>query len=393
MSKLFVVSELFYPDEVSTAFVMTKIVNKLAEKYSNLEVICSESSYGNNVLKSENYFLNKSVKRTGIKSFSGSKNNLFLRTIRFFSISFKMFFVLLKKVTRHDKVVIVTNPAPIIVLASLVKILKGNKLDIIVHDVFPENTIPAGIFKDSNSLLYRLFLKVFNISYSNADKLFVVGRDMGEIIKEKIVKKNESKIIVIENWAETNDVFPKFNTPINEKIIFQFAGNLGRVQGLQELLLIINEIQNPILEFHFVGEGAVKEDLQNFVKKHFLKNVFFKPGFKREDQTEVLNDCDICIVTLSKGMYGLGVPSKSYNIMAAGKPILYIGDANSEIDLVIKEHKNGFSFNNFDMLKKFLSEIKIEDKTILNAKGRISRSLAETIYSEKHILNKYKDII
>ena len=54
-----------------------------------------------------------------------------------------------------------------------------------------------------------------------------------------------------------------------------------------------------------------------------------------------INACNIAIVSLSKGMKGLGVPSKIYNNLAAGKPILYIGEENSEIAMMIKEDNIG----------------------------------------------------
>ncbi|WP_300672950.1 glycosyltransferase family 4 protein [Soonwooa sp.] len=393
MSKLFVVSELFYPDETSTAFVMTKIVNKLAEINDDIEVICSDSNYDDSNLKSENYNLASKVKRVGIKSYKGSKNNLLLRTFRFFSLSLKMFFYLLRHVKTKDKVVIVTNPAPIIVLAYILKKIKSNFLVIIVHDVFPENTIPAGIFKSKNSTFYKFLLKIFNISYSFADRLIVVGRDVGKVILNKIGENNEEKIIVIENWAETSDVLPHFASPLKDKIVFQFAGNIGRVQGLKELLEVIKDVKNDLLEFHFVGDGAVKQELIDYCKENRLINVVFKPSYKREEQTRILNDSDIAIVTLSQGMFGLGVPSKSYNIMAAGKPILYIGDKDGEIDHVVNENNIGYSFENYQDLKLFFNSLGTEDKSKLIEMGKKARKLAETIYSEETILNKYQRFI
>lgn len=393
MSKLFVVSELFYPDETSTAFVMTKIVNKLAEINDDIEVICSDSNYDDSNLKSENYTLASKVKRVGIKSYKGSKNNLLLRTFRFFSLSLKMFFYLLRRVKTKDKVVIVTNPAPIIVLAYILKKIKSNFLVIIVHDVFPENTIPAGIFKSKNSTFYKFLLKIFNISYSIADRLIVVGRDVGKVILSKIGENNKEKIIVIENWAETSDVLPHFASPLKDKIVFQFAGNIGRVQGLKELIEVIKDVKNDLLEFHFVGDGAVKQELIDYCKGNSLINVVFKPSYKREEQTRILNDSDIAIVTLSQGMFGLGVPSKSYNIMAAGKPILYIGDKDSEIDHVVNENNIGYSFENYQDLKLFFNSLGIEDKSKFIEMGKKARKLAETIYSEETILNKYQRYI
>ena len=52
-------------------------------------------------------------------------------------------------------------------------------------------------------------------------------------------------------------------------------------------------------------------------------------------------------------MYGLGVPSKLYNLMAAGKPVFYIGDRNSEVHLIMQEHEIGWfaEANNQSMIQ------------------------------------------
>lgn len=396
MSKLFVVSELFYPEETSTAFVMTKIVNKLSEKYDEVEVICGNSNYDTLDKKSENYFLDTKVKRTVINGFKGSKNNLIGRAVRFVFLSLSMFVTLLRKVKSTDKVVIVTNPAPIIILAQWLKIIKKMELIILVHDVFPENTVPAGIIKSKESFLYKILLKWFNSAYASADKLIVVGRDMKVVLQDKV--RSNAKLVatveVIENWAEEKKVIPKRSaTDREDKIIFQFAGNLGRVQGLAELIRIIKKTNNDILEFHFVGEGAIKQELIDFVKDNQMTNVVFKGAYKREDQTEVLNACDISIVTLSPGMFGLGVPSKTYNILAAGKAVMFIGDVNSEIDLLVKEQKIGYSFHNENGILDFFNSLTIDKKEQLQNFGVKARHLAETIYSEESILNRYRDSI
>ena len=108
-----------------------------------------------------------------------------------------------------------------------------------------------------------------------------------------------------------------------------------------------------------------------------------------------MNNCDLAIVTLADGMYGLGVPSKSYNIMAAGKPILFIGDANSEIALTIKDFDIGYCYEANDVigLKSFLSSLNENRKEELREKGLRAREVSEKYYSEKIVLQKFNRAI
>ena len=96
----------------------------------------------------------------------------------------------------------------------------------------------------------------------------------------------------------------------------------------------------------------------------------------------MLAACHIAIVTLQDGMYGLGVPSKTYNILASGRPILYFGPPNSEVDRLIQEEGIGYS-----------GWPHTWNREELVAMGMKARKLAERDYSEKKILQKYMDCL
>ena len=122
------------------------------------------------------------------------------------------------------------------------------------------------------------------------------------------------------------------------------------------------------------GTGAMEENLKS--KKH--RNVFFHGPFFRSQQEEVLGSAHASIVTLSEGMFGLGVPSKAYNIMAAGRPIIYFGPKKGEIGLLIQEYDIGY----IGWPEKW-------DVDDLRAKGFRARILAEQKYSKDAILKKF----
>ena len=163
-----------------------------------------------------------------------------------------------------------------------------------------------------------------------------------------------------------------------------------------EWLSLIKEVNNPCLRYSFWGEGALRETMVRFMEDNNLKDcIYFKGEYRREEQNVVLGNCDIALVTLAKGMYGLGVPSKSYNIMAAGKPILFIGDLRSEIALEIQENEIGFCFDAEDVSKiqTFLSGLSFVSIPKLREMGGRARKLAETRYSKEIIINKYLHLL
>jgi hypothetical protein len=395
-TKVWIITEMFYPEQVSTANIMTCIADKIS-KQADVHVICSSGQYSNIIADTEKQF---DFKIHRIKTPSFSKNNLAGRLIRLVVLSLKMFLKGLYNIKKEDKVFIVTNPAFIIPLFSIVKLVKRNELTILVHDVFPENAVAAGII-NSNSVKYRLLLKIFNWGYNKADKLVVLGRDMLEIFKTKT--NLNQPVHVIQNWADidlikaedfsTNPLISEHG--LKEKIVFAFAGNLGRVQGLEELFVLIGKVTNPIVHFIFIGDGAITGNLKKYVAHNKIQTVTFVDSMPRSKQNIFLNACHVGLVTLNDNFYGLGVPSKSYNIMAAGKPILFLGNKESEIATIIRENDCGYVFDIDDKNKllNFFNNLNFADVDTISKKGLKSRALAETSYSRDIILEKFNSVI
>ena len=142
------------------------------------------------------------------------------------------------------------------------------------------------------------------------------------------------------------------------------------------------------ISFLFIGGGAKVEMIKNFSEQK--ENVIYVGFQERSMQKDFLNACDVAIVTLSDGMYGLGVPSKSYNIMAAGKPILYIGDEKSEIALCIKEYNIGWLVKPNDpySLKNAIENIYYNRDKLMFIQNN-ARLVADTVFAKERVLERY----
>jgi glycosyltransferase involved in cell wall biosynthesis len=341
-----IISELFFPDEVSTAHILTDIA-LMKVKRNNVNVICGPIGY-EKLYNTKKIDLDSRIKVFRLSLPDFDKNKLFQRVLRLILLTFKMSWAILVKVKRKDSVLITTNPSFLIITIALLKKIKGFNLEILVHDVFPENLVPAGLVK-KDSFIYNSLSKIYNNSYRKADRIIVLGEDMKNLLKQKISPIN-IKIDIIPNWSD-NNIYPvqDFNISeylgidVNNKIVLGFAGNLGRVQGVLEFIDLVSKAQNSNLVMVIIGDGALKAVLKDKIKN--LRNIYYLGPKERGEQNLFINACHVGIVTLLNGMKGLGVPSKTYNLMAAAKPLLYIGDKGSEIDNYIKEYDCGWSFS------------------------------------------------
>jgi hypothetical protein len=398
MSKNWIVSQLFYPEETSTAYIMTKIAEMLANQ-GNVNVICGSSNYQSKNLNAKNP-LNKEINLVKIKTPPLDKNNIFYRIILFSFFTFSVLFKILLKVKKNDNVIVVTNPPTVLIIISFLKFFRKFKLFIILQDIFPENAAVSGLIK-KKSFLYKISLNAMDFGYKNADHLIACGADMKDLFVNKGI--NPNKISVVPNWADNdlvdfdfNFIFNRneyFNLDLNDKIVIEFAGNIGRVQGLESFIKIFRKSTNNNIVLLIIGDGAYKKLLVDYVCDNNIRNVYFFPSKPRNEQAIFLNSCDIGLVTLCDGMFGLGVPSKAYNLMSVSKPILYIGDKNSEIDRYISKNNIGWSFNwsEENEIVNFLN--KIELVRDLNIQGTNARNFVLNNFTEDKILKHYKSIL
>lgn len=367
---LWIVTELFPPDETSTSYILGEIANAMVEKYQ-VKVICGPEIYDKRKKLDENnkFKLDASIEVFRANGADLDKNTKKGKALSFLLMSKRLYALAKKNIMKEDKVLMVTNPAPLVLLMSRLKKNRGFEWHVLVHDVFPENTVPAGM----NMPMYKLVKSLFDKAYRRADQLIALGRDMRQVLDEKVKngsKREEGlpKISIIENWADINGIKPQ---PMPDgQIILEYAGNIGRVQGLDK---VIDNLPNNV-ELHLYGTGSMEEEIM----KVNHPRVFFHGPYFRSQQNEVLAACHIAIVTLQEGMYGLGVPSKTYNILASGRPVLYFGPKDSEIDLLVREHGIGFC----GWPEKW-------DIKELKMMGIKARELAEREYSERTILKKF----
>ena len=396
--RLWIVTELFPPEETSTGYIMGEIANAMSQKYE-VKVICGPKVYDPNKknVTSSLEVINPSIEVVRVNGIAEDKNSKLSRIKKFLLMSWYLYREAKKRIQPGERVLMVTNPFPLIVLMANLRNRRHLHLSMLAHDIMPES-----LYTDMHipMPIYKIAEKVFNKAYAHTDLLISIGRDMSEILEKKVQKGESDKtkwprITVIENWGDTKNIKP-VNIYNADKITIQYAGNIGNAQGIGEFIDVMHDANCNQVEFGIWGTGSAELSLKEKVKQLGMSGkVLFHGPYSRAEQQEVLNVCDIALVRLVEGMYGLGVPSKSYNILAAGKPILYIGERNTEIWRLIEEYGNGVCFepNDREGLIKYLRDLSPEKRDSLREMGKISRQLAVEKFSKEAILNRFLEEI
>ncbi|VEF25379.1 putative glycosyl transferase [Shewanella baltica] len=361
---ILVLAEYIGENHNSTAYYWSQIVKHLQESY---DVILLTPHTEHSIEFSEKYH----VVTRFIQFAEHNKNGLFSRLFGQINQTKLFLRALSCDIDKVDLVFSGTNPIITMFAIAAMRFRWQFKWLVLIHDVFPNNLVPAKVLRKS-SLLYRLLTYLSKKVYSSPDNMICIGRDMKQLIEYKTGKQGNST--VVPNWASTEliSVQPKSENEIisylnwRDKIVFQFFGNMGRLQGIDNLLRAIELTEHQDARFLFIGCGSESKCVAQLAKSVNQRagyeriNYYGKLDLKKNNIG--LNACDVAMVTLSNEMFGLGVPSKAYFSMAADKPILYVGDKGSELDLLLSDYQLGWKCvgDNPDELAKLIDSITVE---------------------------------
>jgi glycosyltransferase involved in cell wall biosynthesis len=143
-----------------------------------------------------------------------------------------------------------------------------------------------------------------------------------------------------------------------------------------------------------VGWGAKKNWAVNEKNVRHLENMTIIDPLEREQSCDVQNACDLAINTLSSNMSGISVPSRTYNVMASGKPMLAVCDEDSELATVIYEEQTGWVVppGRPDILAATIRKAKAAPEE-LRLMGERAYQAAEAKYTIASVLKVYTELI
>lgn len=406
--KLLVYAHYYYPDVASTGQILKELCEGMKDAF-DITVICVVPSYSGVIdekYKTQRIYKENingiNVIRVRVPEFQ--KSNKLSRIKNLLSYFFNSLLATLK-LEKHDYIFTISQP-PILggLLGVLGKWIKGGKLIYNIQDFNPEQTMAVGYSK--NKLLLSSVMMVDKFSCKKSDEVIVVGRDMQETLKNRFNNKKVPKNTFINNWIDEKEIYPleqnhpkiiafkkKYN--LQDKFIIMYSGNIGLYYDLENIIKVIGKFNGiDDVVFVFVGDGTVKNKIENYVKENKLSNVTFIPYQDKADLVYSLNAADIHWVVNAKGIKGVSVPSKLYGVMAAGKTVLGVLDKGSEARLIVDECNCGLCTEpgNYDEIYKKIDFI-LNNKEEIKRLGINGRNYLESNLTKDVSINKYKNTI
>lgn len=339
MQEILIISNYYPPEKGAAANRIEQLALNLYKHNYKVTVVCPLGNYPKGVLFDEykgkfSVTENKdniTVKRLWIYP-SVSKNILF-RVISVLSFSLSLFFFLVFKKT-PKKVIVQSPPLLLSFISVLVLSFKKKKIILNVSDLWPLAAIELkAIKKDSLSHKFSLFLERF--IYKKAT--LILGQS-NEIINHIHSIFPDKKCFLYRNYPDHQVEKINLKTIENQPIKIFYAGLLGIAQGVLELCENIN-LHNLNIEFHIFGDGADKNQIEQFISLQKEKKIFFHGMLNRDELHQQIATFDVAIVPLKTRIYG-SVPSKIFEYSTLGFPILYFGGGEGET--IVEENQLGW---------------------------------------------------
>jgi colanic acid biosynthesis glycosyl transferase WcaI len=297
-----------------------------------------------------------------------------------------------------DIVVALTNPPLLPAVLSAYARHRGVKLVVLVHDVYPE-ALYAAESRARHRILAQLFDRVNTRALRRADRVIVIGRDMKRLLGAKLGGSN-GNLDYIPNWPdaelETPGIAVSSGGYVRPSFVVQYSGKIGATHDSALLVeagaLLMSRGSDVRLQVF--GWGAGLEELRHSVGRRHLTNVELHPPCARADLGSQLASCDVGLILMRRGMAGVSVPCRIYNLLGAGKPVIVAASPDSEVAAIVREARSGWVVDAGDVtaLVDAICEAARNPDELTRMGARASEAAREQ-YAFARALDSYRRVI
>jgi colanic acid biosynthesis glycosyl transferase WcaI len=340
-AKIVVVSQHYPPDQSTTAAIMAAIAGHLAAQSPVLVVSGTPGS--------------ASPQTTGpgrpvvveVKNRIPAKAALIRRAAAEALFTMRVFVALLLRLRRGD--VALTVPAPFMLpyaVAAAAK-LKRARSALIMHDLYPDVLVMAGLLR-SSSFLAKAIRGANALMFRALNAVVIIGRDT-EALLLRYKGVTPGKIRFIPNWATlAPGVRPilsdnPYRRSHAARFLVGLSGNLGFTHDPDVVFDAARLLRDdPDIHFLLSGWGIGFERLKQMQSDEGLPNVTLVERVPEQDLEQLLAAADIWLIPYRRDLAGISVPSRFYNLLAIGRPVLLLSEADAEAALTVSEHGLGW---------------------------------------------------
>ena len=408
MRKLLILSSYFYPEQVSNSHLLDDLLSAFKKENMGVIVYTPMPTRGvDDTTRSEFKRKKVEIKNNGqliVHRFSliAERGDAINRAFRYTLACIKNFNrgVFASDARKCDLIFVASTPPIQGAMGAMVKRIRNIPFIYNLQDIFPDSLVGTGLAK-KGGFLWKIGRVIENFTYRNADKIIVISEDFKKNIMAKGVP--EEKIVVVYNWVDQNAVvdiprsenklFDKYGLD-RSKFYITYNGNIGLTQNMDMLLEVAKALEsNEDIQFVLVGNGAYLEQVQQIIKDRNIGNVTLLPFQPYEDISHVFSLGDVSLVISKPGVGANSVPSKTWSIMSASRPVLANFDEN-ELKSIVENKNCGIFTKAGDKVAFTDAILKLyKDRELCKDMGKNGRQFVMDNLTKEAGTQKYVDVI
>ena len=339
-AKIVVVSQHYLPDRSTTAAIMSAIARHLATEVPVLVLSGTPGSKSHEPLSSSEPTV------VEIKNRMPGKAALFKRAIAEISFTLRTSLALLMRLRRGDVVLTVTAPFMLPYAVAAAARLRRARSILILHDLYPDVLVMAGVLQPT-SIVTKAIHVANALMFGALNAVITIGRDTEQRLLRYRGMTRE-KICFIPNWTTLVPGVRPISAensyrPAAARFVVGLSGNLGFTHD-PAVVFDAARLMRDDRDIHFLlsGWGVGFEQLKAMQSKAKLPNVTLVERVLDDDLEEFLSAADIWLIPYRKDVAGVSVPSRFYNLLALGRPVIIISESDAEVAQTIAEHRVGW---------------------------------------------------
>lgn len=335
------INRYYYPDVSATSRLLTQLTEDMSNQGQDVTVITSRFSYLGSTEPWPKVGEHKGVRIMRVWSTHFGRRSGFGRFADYLTFYLSALWATLTSV-RITWLIVMADPPLLSVLAAIAKPLLKCHTACWLQDVFPQIAIQCGVLKQG--LVSSVISHLARWSLESLDRVVVVGRCMEQkLLDEGFSGRN---LVKISNWADGTQLLPleRRANPfisthrLHQRFVLMYSGNLGVVHEVDTVEHVLR-CTSSLTHFTMcvIGDGAHRARLEQVARDEHWSHVQFLPYQSEETLRFSLTAAHVHLVTLKSDMTGLSVPSKIYGVLAAGRPVIFIGPEKSEAASIVRE--------------------------------------------------------
>lgn len=334
----------------STGYLTIDIINEFVKEFDEVALVAGS-------IRVQDKPLDEKVTVSYITRYN--RGNIVKKAASWLIGTVQLFLLLMFKYKDYE-VAMFSIPPTAFLLAPFIR----SRYSLIIYDLYPDALTALGFSK--NGVIYRWWSKKNKIIFKRAYKIFTLS----EFMKSAVISYSPGcNVQVIPNWSafvgqevirKNGNRFIK-KLGLSGKFVVQYSGNIGVTHHVETLVELADMLKtyNDIF-FLIIGRGKRLKDIGQMIESKGLTNCRIIPFLPDNELFESLCAADLSVVTLEDSAPNISIPSKTYNILAAGTPMMVIASPNSGIADLIHQHHNGrvFSYYELEGMSSYILELK-----------------------------------